>query len=183
MSEASPDEPDLETLRYPLGRFERRPALSREERRAAIDDLAAFPARLRAAVEDLDNPRLDTPYRPGGWTVRQVVHHVPDSHVNAWVRFRWAMTERRPAIKTYDEGAWAALTDSRLPVGVSLDLLEALHARWAAWLRTFSDEDWERELEHPEAGTLTLDAMLQLYRWHSAHHLAHVTRLREREGW
>ncbi|MBW3535655.1 MAG: putative metal-dependent hydrolase [Gemmatimonadetes bacterium] len=178
------DAVSLEALRFPIGRFRPGPPLSPDERAAAIDELAALPGKLRAAVSDLDDARLDTPYRPDGWTVRQLVHHVPDSHLNSYIRFKWAMSEERPAIKVYDQDAWAGHADSRTAaVAPSLDLLEALHARWTAWLRTFTDADWERELVHPESGTLTLDAMLQLYRWHSAHHLAHVTRLRERMGW
>lgn len=183
MTSAS-DDPDLQALRFPIGPFRRGPALSADERAAAIDDLAALPSKLRAAVEDLDDAALDTPYRPDGWSVRQLVHHVPDSHLNSYVRFKWAMTEERPAIKVYDQDAWALQEDARTaPIAPSLDLLEALHARWTTWLRTLEDADWERELVHPESGTLTLDTMLQLYRWHAAHHLAHVTRLRERLGW
>lgn len=180
----SPRDPVTEALRYPIGRFQAAPTLSAEERRAVIDEMAAFPGTFRAAVEDLDDARLDTPYRPNGWTVRQVVHHVPDSHMNAYIRFKWATTEERPAIKVYDEKAWSRLGDARgAPIAPSLALLDALHARWTAFLRTLDDDAWTRELVHPDLGAVTLDALLQMYRWHGAHHRAHVAGLREREGW
>jgi hypothetical protein len=176
---------ELETLRFPVGRFtlpER--ALTGDERSSAIDGVAAAPAALRAAVAGLGPGQLATRYRPDGWTVRQVVHHVPDSHLNAYIRFRWTLTEDRPAIKTYDQSAWARLPDSDDPdIEVSLDLLDALHGRWVRMLRRITDDDWARTLLHPEWGELRLDAMLELYAWHGRHHVAHVTTLREREGW
>lgn len=175
----------MELLRYPVGRFQAPTVpLTPAVRQAAIDAIAATPARLRAAVEGLDERQLDTPYRPGGWTVRQVVHHVPDSHVNSYVRFKLALTEDRPTIKTYAEAAWAELADARLPdVGVSLTLLDALHTRWVALLRSLGPADWERELMHPEMGVITVDTLLELYHWHGRHHVAHITSLRHREGW
>ncbi len=173
-------EPDL---RYPIGKLERKSQLTPDERRAAIDALAATPAQLRAAVRGLSDAQLDTPYRPEGWTVRQVVHHVADSHMNAYTRFRLALTEDSPTIKPYDERAWANLADSALPVDVSLDLLERLHARLVHLLRTLKDADFRRTLNHPENGPMTLDAVLATYAWHGRHHTAHVTSLRERMRW
>jgi uncharacterized damage-inducible protein DinB len=170
--------------RYPIGRADLKPVLDAAERRAAIEIIAAAPANLRAAVTGLTPDQLDTPYREGGWTVRQVVHHVPDSHMNAYIRFKLALTEEEPAIKTYAEDRWARLADSETtPVDVSLTLLEALHRRWDGVLRAMEPEDFRRTLKHPDHGTVTLDQMLGLYSWHSRHHVAHVTALRERMGW
>lgn len=175
---------DFETLRFPLGRFAPQDHLTAEDRRRLWDEIAAAPAALRAAVEGLDDAQLDTVYRPGGWTVRQVVHHVPDSHLNAYTRFKLAVTEDIPTIRTYDEAAWGELEDAReARVEVSLDLLDALHARWVPWLRSLSEEDYERRLDHPEFGQMTLETLLQLYAWHGAHHVAHVTSLRQRMSW
>ena len=175
---------DLEALKYPVGRFDPSRVPTAEERRGMIEEIAALPARFRAAVEDLSPERLDTPYREGGWTVRQLAHHVPDSHMNAYVRFKLALTEDVPSIKTYDEARWAELPDvAATPVSASLTLLEALHQRWTALLSALSDEQWERAFRHPDWGELKLDRTLALYAWHSRHHLAHVTGLRERMGW
>jgi DinB superfamily len=171
-------------LRYPIGRFRRPDSLGEAERRRAIDAVAGTPAKLRAAVRGLSDPQLDTPYRPDGWTVRQLVHHVPDSHMNAYVRFKLALTEDEPTIKPYDEARWAELADSReVPVEASLVLLERLHERWVTLLRSMSDQDFARRLRHPEMGVQRLDQVLALYEWHGAHHVAHVTSLRERMGW
>jgi uncharacterized damage-inducible protein DinB len=171
-------------LRYPVGRFHRPDSLDEAERRRAIDAIAATPANLRAAVKGLTDAQLDTPYRPNGWTVRQVVHHVPDSHMNAYVRFKLALTEDEPTIKTYEEARWAELADSReTPIETSLLLLERLHERWVILLRSMSDNDFARRLQHPEMGTQRLDQVLALYEWHGAHHVAQVTNLRERMGW
>lgn len=171
--------------RYPIGPFTRDPAPTAESRRRWIETIRALPAALRAAVAGLDDARLDTPYRDGGWTVRQVVHHLPDSHLNAYVRFKLGLTEDHPAIRPYDEAAWAELEDGkRAPVAVSLALLEALHDRWARMLESMSDADFARTVHHPEQGRdLSLDDLLQMYAWHSRHHLAHVTGLTERMGW
>lgn len=176
---------DLETLRFPVGRFRPRPeTASADDRRRSIEAIARTPMHMRAAVEGLDAGQLDTPYRPDGWTLRQVVHHVPDSHLNSIVRFKLALTEDRPTIQPYDEAAWARLADSNLDdIGVSLSLLEALHVRWVALLESLDDADWGRRLIHPEIGEITLDFLLQLYDWHGRHHVAHITSLREREGW
>jgi hypothetical protein len=171
-------------LRYPIGKFSFNPAVSADMRRALIAQIAAAPGALRAAVTGLDDRQLDTPYRPEGWTVRQVVHHVPDSHMNAYVRFKLALTEETPTIKPYDESAWAQVADTaRTPVAVSLTLLEALHHRWIVLLESLADGDFARPLVHPDHGRITLDWLLQLYAWHGRHHAAHVTELRKREGW
>ena len=168
--------------RFPIGRYERRDTFTTAERSALIDIIAAAPARMRDAVRGLSEEQLDTPYRPGGWTVRQVVHHVPDSHLNSYCRFKLALTESTPTIRPYDEAAWAALADSRLtPIETSLTLLEALHDRWTRLLRSMSDEDFQRKLVHPENGEMTLDNMVGLYAWHSRHHVAHITALREQK--
>ena len=175
-----------ERWRYPIGRFA--PvgrALTTAERREAIDALRRMPGGLREAVAGLDDAQLDTPYRPEGWTVRQVVHHVPDSHLNAYVRLRWALTEDEPLIKPYDENAWAALPDAREgPPEMSLRLLEAVHTRWVALWDALEAGDFLRTLRHPDFDEpLTLDLLLELYAWHGRHHTAHVLSLREREGW
>jgi hypothetical protein len=169
--------------RYPIGRFEHRPG-SPTDHAAWIADIAALPTRLREAVAGLNEAQLDTPYRPGGWTVRQVVHHLADSHVNSYVRFRLALTESNPTIRPYEERDWAELPDARTAdVAVSLTLLEALHDRWVRLLRSLDEKDFRRTLHHPEAGTLDIDYLTDMYAWHSRHHVAHVTELRKREGW
>jgi uncharacterized damage-inducible protein DinB len=174
-------EPDL---RYPIGRVERKSSLTSAQRRAAIDAIAATPAKLRAAVRGLTDAQLDTPYRPEGWTVRQLVHHVADSHINAYTRFRLAFTEDNPTIKTYDEAVWAELSDVRtVPIAVSLDLLEKLHERLVHLLRATPEPDFKRTIVHPENGPMTVDALLSVYAWHGPHHTAHVTALRERMKW
>ncbi len=181
MSATTPAEPDL---RYPIGKLNRKSAYTPDERRAAIDAFAVAPRDLRRAVERLSDGQLDTPYRPGGWTVRQLVHHVADSHMNAYARFRLAITEDNPTIKPYEEAKWAELTDAKtLPVGVSLDLLDAMHERLVTLLRATPDAAFARMLSHPENGPMTIDALLSVYSWHGAHHVAHVTSLAERMKW
>lgn len=171
-------------LRYPIGKAEMDPELAPERRRELIAQIEATPDRLREAVAGLNAEQLDTPYRPGGWTVRQVVHHVPDSHLNAYIRCKWALTEDAPAIKTYEEARWAELPDSRsAPIEVSLGLLDFLHRRWVALLRALPAADFARAVQHPEWGLVNLDQLLGLYAWHGRHHVAHVTTLRERMGW
>lgn len=173
-------------LRYPTGRFERPTGpLSAEQRRDAIARIAALPQAFRDAVADLTDEQLDTPYRPGGWTVRQLAHHMPDSHLNAYMRVKLALTENAPTIKPYDEKKWAELADSRdASVESSLTLLEALHARWVALLRALQPPEFARTVTHPEwKAPMSIDTLLALYAWHGAHHLAHVTGLRERNGW
>ena len=170
-------------LRYPIGSFTL-VAQSPEVRQRAIADIAALPDRLADAVKGLRDGQLDTPYRPGGWTVRQVVHHVADSHINAFVRFKLALTEERPTVAGYDEKKFAELPDTQLPVDVSLQLLRALHARWVALYQDMPDEAWARTFRHPEyPEPLTLDWQVQMYGWHSRHHVAHITTLRQRQGW
>jgi uncharacterized damage-inducible protein DinB len=149
-----------------------------------MEAIAGLPARMRRAVAGLTDQQLNTPYREGGWTVRQVVHHVPDSHLNAYIRFKLAVTEQNPTIKPYDETAWAQLKDSELtPIEVSLALLESLHARWTVLLRSLSESDFQRKFVHPESGPHDLDWLLGLYAWHGNHHVAHITGLRERMEW
>jgi uncharacterized damage-inducible protein DinB len=175
---------DLDDLRYPVGRFSP-PATSLAGIRAAhIQTVRLLPQRLRAAVAGLNDAQLDTPYREGGWTVRQVVHHLADSHANAYIRMKLALTEDWPAIKTYDEAAWANLPDSRsLPIDGSLTLIEALHGRWVALLEALTDEDFRKGYNHPENGRVNLAKALAMYDWHSRHHTAHITSLRARQGW
>lgn len=170
-------------LRYPIGPFTP-VAPSSDVRRNAIEEIAALPERLADAVQGLNDWQLDTPYRPGGWSVRQVVHHIADSHVNAFVRLKLALTEDRPAVTAYDEKAFAALADTRLPVDVSFALVRGLHARWVALYVAMANDGWERTFVHPEyQEPLTLDWQAQMYAWHSRHHVAHITALRQREGW
>lgn len=175
----------MDDLRYPIGRFTPPDGPASDDQLAAwIDDLAALPGQMRAAVAGLDEAQLDTPYRPGGWTVRQVVHHVPDSHLNAWVRFKWTLTEDRPLIKAYDESAWAELPDTRtVPVETALTFLDLLHARWTGLLRALDREALSRVFVHPVSGENRLDHTVGMYAWHGTHHVAHITRLRERQGW
>ena len=175
---------EMEGLRYPIGKFRVEGEISEEQRQEWIGQIAEAPAKLRAAFSGLDDAHLDTPYRPGGWTLRQLAHHVPDSHMNSYVRFRLALTEEGPAIKPYHEDRWAELPDARTaPVELSLALLDALHARWVLLLRSLGPVDWERTFQHPELGAMTLERNLALYAWHGRHHTAHVTGLRERMGW
>ncbi len=178
----------MSDLRYPIGKFEWIPPDDEEQmtkRRAHYTEvLAGLPSDMRAAVRGLSPAQLDTPYRPEGWTVRQVVHHVPESHMNAYVRFKLALTEDNPTVKPYDEAAWARLPDvAATPIEVSLQLTAALHSRWVDVLRLMQPSDFARTLCHPERGKLTLDQMLAMYSWHSAHHIAHITSLRKRMGW
>ena len=175
--------PQTTDLRYPIGRNQPAGPVTEDQVGAGIDDIAALPADLRRTVEPLTDSQLDTPYRPGGWTVRQVVHHLPDSHMNSLVRFKWTLTEERPVIKAYDEKGWAALPDCRGPIGHSLDFLDALHVRWVALLRNLSWAQLQREFVHPESGPVTLAASVGIYSWHGRHHLAHIQRLIERQHW
>jgi uncharacterized damage-inducible protein DinB len=175
---------DLDILRYPIGRFDPPAASSPADRSAHIETLRQLPARLAAAVAGLDDAQLDTAYRPDGWSVRQLVHHVADSHANSYVRFKLALTEDWPTIKPYDEAAWAELADSRrLPVDVSIAFTAALHERWVALLESMSESDFQKGFDHPERGRQNLATTLALYDWHSRHHTAHITSLRARQGW
>lgn len=182
MSAGNADSP--EDLKYPVGRFQTPAAISAQDRVQWISEVEIFPKQLSEATVGLRGTQLDTPYRPGGWTVRQVVHHLADSHINSYVRFRLAMTEDAPTIKPYNEAAWAELADSKVArVELSVHLLEALHARWVLLLRSFKSADMVRTFIHPERGAMSLDTALGLYAWHGRHHLAHITNLRQREGW
>ena len=173
-----------DALKFPIGPLVHVTTLSPDQRLAAIADLAALPERLRAAVAGLTDRQLDTPYRPGGWTVRQVVHHLPDSHMNGLMRTKLALTEHEPTIKPYDEKLWAELPDSKLPIEISLQLVDGLHVRWAETFRTMSPDRFSRTFIHPElGGPVTLDGQLHNYAWHSRHHVAHITALRQRQGW
>ena len=174
----------MEDLRYPVGKFNMPAEVTDEQRERFIGEIAETPALLRRAVEGLSPERLDTPYRPGGWTVRQVVHHVPDSHLNSYVRFKLALTEDEPVIKPYMEDRWAELPDTRrTPIEVSLSLLESLHERWVTLLKTLSAAELERAFRHPELGLVKLKNNIALYAWHGRHHVAHITGLRRRMGW
>lgn len=171
-------------LRYPIGKFHFDGSTTEEQKHKFIDDIAAAPANLRAAMKGLSEQQLDTPYRPDGWTVRQVAHHIPDSHLNAYVRFKLALTEEEPTIKPYAEDRWAQLADTQAtPVEVSLQMLDSLHDRWVLLLRSLRPEDWKRTFRHPELGLVSLEKNLALYAWHGRHHVAHITSLRERNGW
>jgi len=170
--------------RYPIGKFHFEGPPSEAQRASLINDIEQAPAALRAAVKGLTPDQLETPYREDGWTVRQVAHHVPDSHMNAYVRFKLALTEDVPTIKPYAEDRWAQLTDTQsTPVEVSLALLESLHSRWVNLLRSLGPEDWKRTFRHPELGLITLEWNAGLYAWHGRHHVAHITSLRNRMGW
>jgi hypothetical protein len=179
------NDPRDDELRYPLGRFAYRGLLTPEERRDCIARIERAPAALRQAVGGLREAQLDTPYRKGGWTVRQVVHHLPDSHLNAYTRFRLALTEPTPTIRPYLEHRWAELPDARsAPIELSLALLETLHRRWVSLLRGLGPAEWELRYLHPEHGReWALDEVLAMYAWHGEHHVAHITSLRDRMGW
>jgi uncharacterized damage-inducible protein DinB len=169
--------------RFPVGNFVPPEHVTAEERIHAIATLAEMPSELRNAVDDLDPEQLDTPYRDGGWTVRQVVHHVADSHMNAVIRVRLALTEDWPAVLPYDEKAWAKLHDYTGPVEWSLELVESTHARWVMLLQSLTGEQWQRGFKHPKLGSMTVEIATLLYAWHSRHHVAHITHLRAREDW
>jgi len=174
----------MDDLRFPIGRFEPQESYTAQQRTQFIDEIAATPQRLRQAVSGLSGEQLETPYRPEGWTVRQVVHHVPESHMNSYIRFKLALTEEKPTIKPYDENAWAKLPDvGQTPLEVSLTLLDSLHSRWTVLLRSLSESQFKRQFTHPDIGLMTLEKNLALYAWHGAHHIAHITRLRDRMAW
>jgi uncharacterized damage-inducible protein DinB len=179
----SPATASEQDLRYPIGPADKKSPLAAGERAQRIDAIAATPAQLRQAVSGLSDEQLDTPYRPGGWTVRQTVHHVADSHINAFVRLRLGLTEENPTIKPYDEKSWSELPDMHLPIEVSLRLLDALHERWVHLLRSVPGSSFARTIYHPENGPMTLDALVSMYAWHGRHHTAHITGLRQRQGW
>ena len=176
-------------LQYPIGKFAWNRSgegllASEAERQEWLADIEEAPARLWAAVTGLTDPQLDTPYRPGGWTIRQVVHHLADSHLNSYIRFRLALTEDEPTVKPYEEKLWANLSDARTaPADLSLTLLDTLHQRWVLLLRSLKPEDFARAMNHPVMGRVTLEKNLALYAWHGKHHVAHITSLRQRSGW
>jgi hypothetical protein len=177
-------EKTMSDLRYPIGKFHFDGPPTEEQGKKFIDDISQAPANLRTAVKGLSDQQLDTPYRPDGWTVRQVAHHVPDSHLNAYVRFKLALTEEEPTIKPYAEDRWAQLPDTQsTPVEVSLTMLDSLHNRWVRLLRSLNPEHWKRSFHHPELGLVSLEKNLALYAWHGRHHVAHITSLRGRNGW
>lgn len=170
--------------RFPIGKFSFDGKLTEQQKASFLDDIEQTPARLRAAVRGLSDQQLDTPYRDGGWTVRQVVHHVPDSHMNAYVRFKLALTEEEPTIRPYMENLWAELPEAKTAsIDLSLTLLDSLHKRWTMALRGITPAEWKRSFRHPEIGIVSLEKNLALYAWHGKHHVAHVTQLRERMGW
>ena len=174
----------MSDLRFPIGKFHFAGSATPQQKEAFLEDIARTPANMRAAIRGLTETQLNTPYRPEGWTVRQVVHHVPDSHLNSYVRFKLALTEDDPTIKPYAEDRWAELADtSTTPVAVSLTLLESLHDRWVRLLRALTAAQWQRTYRHPELGPMTLEKTLALYAWHGKHHVAHITELRKRMSW
>jgi uncharacterized damage-inducible protein DinB len=182
VTQPHPTSPDA--LRYPLGRFSRPASLTAEERDTALRTLEHLPGELRRTMAGLSDEQIDTPYREGGWSLRQVVHHVADSHLNAYARVRLALTEDWPAVTRYSESAWAELPDARTaPVEPSLQMIDAVHTRWTALLRALPQEAWSRGYRHPESGEQTVAQVVALYAWHGRHHLAHATGLRERRGW
>ena len=174
----------IEALSYPVGKFKAPTGIQVKERAGWIEEIAAAPGLLRRAVTGLNDRQLDTRYRPEGWTVRQVVHHLPDSHLNAYVRYKLALTEDQPTIKSYEEALWAELPEAkRGPIGLSLDLLDAVHQRWLASWRGLTSEQFERTFHHPDMGVMSLHHQLALYAWHGRHHVAQITSLAAREGW
>jgi len=173
----------IDELRFPIGKFKKINGITPEKRAEFITVIRELPEKLARAIEGLTDERLDTPYRPEGWTVRQTVHHIADSHINSLCRFKLALTEENPTIRPYFEDRWAELADNNLPVDVSLKIIEGVHARWTALLESLADEDFRKPLTHPDSGAWTVEEFLALYAWHSLHHTAHITALRERSGW
>jgi hypothetical protein len=172
-----------EALSYPIGRFDLTTPFPADKREEAIEAIADLPRALRSALDGLADAQIDTRYRDYGWTVRQLVHHVADSHMNAYIRLKLALTEDQPTITPYEQNLWARLPDSRLPTGVSLQLLDALHLRWVTIWKSLAPEEFSRTFVHPELGPMTANTLLHLYAWHGRHHVAHVTNLRARKGW
>lgn len=170
-------------LRYPIGIFSFDDPLTTEVVEKWVKEMEVAPLQLREAVRNLNELQLDTPYRPGGWTVRQVVHHIADSHMNSYIRFKLALTEDQPTIRPYFEDRWAELPDSKLPIDISLSLLEALHGRWVTLLRSLKESDLENTFVHPDSGVQTVGKTIGMYAWHGRHHIAHITSLRNRLGW
>jgi uncharacterized damage-inducible protein DinB len=170
--------------RYPIGKFSYSGPLTAKQKQECMNHIEQAPALLRAALHGLSDQQLDTPYRDGGWTLRQLAHHVPDSHMNSYIRFKLALTEENPTIKPYMEDVWAELPEAKhAPIEMSLALLDSLHQRWTLMLRELTDAEWKRTFSHPELGPVTLEKNLALYAWHGRHHTAHVTSLRQKMGW
>ncbi len=176
---------NIEQLKYPIGKFQIPESVSPQDISNWISIIESAPTQIEAAVEGLTDEQLNTPYRPEGWTIRQVIHHLPDSHMNSYIRFKWTLTEDSPVIKAYDERLWGELEDGKnAPIGMSVQLLKSLHARWGVMLKNLSEADLEKCFTHPESGNLiSLKTMVALYAWHSQHHLTHITSLKERMGW
>ena len=172
-----------EDLRFPIGNFDKSIEITPELRKESVQAISDLPENLKAAVSDLNEEQMETAYRPEGWTIRQTVHHVADSHLNAYTRFKLALTEDTPTIRPYAEARWAELADSKMAIDVSLKIIEGIHARWAALLKSMMEEDFQKQLNHPDSGIWTLEKMLALYSWHGRHHTAHITKLRERNKW
>jgi uncharacterized damage-inducible protein DinB len=173
-----------EDLRFPIGKFDSKIEITPQMREGFIHTIEELPAKFRTAIKGLSEQQIDTPYRDEGWTVRQLVHHVADSHINSFCRFKLGLSEEAPTIKPYDEAMWAEMADSvNAPVDLSLSIIDGVHARWALLLKSMSGADFARKINHPERGAMSLDSMLALYGWHSRHHTAHVTKLRERNAW
>lgn len=178
------DNNDLIKMQYPIGKFSFVENVTSEARKTFIGEIAVAPEKLKEAVSGLNDEQLNTPYRHDGWTIRQVVHHIPDSHLNAFARMKFALTENKPTIKAYDEKEWAKLEDYyQTPIEVSLNLLEALHKRWIILLQSINEGDFKKELYHPELGLISIDFLVAQYAWHGKHHISHITSLRERMGW
>lgn len=175
----------MENLRYPIGRFQMPENFSKEKINHWIQEIQDAPAQYRDLVNGWTDEQLDTPYRPEGWTIRQLIHHVADSHMNSYIRFKWTLTEYEPTIKAYDEKLWAELPEAKTAtVVVSLGLIESLHARWCLMLKNLSEADWKKIFIHPESGkSISLETMVALYAWHSKHHIAHIAGLKELKGW
>lgn len=172
-----------EDLRFPIGKFDSNIEVTPEIRKRFIQTIADLPQKISETVKNMSDEQLDTPYRPEGWTVRQLIHHIADSHLNAYCRFKLALTEDFPTIRPYYEDRWAKLADSKLPIEDSLKIIEGVHSRWTSLLNSLSDDEFQRKLNHPESGEWTIEKFLGLYEWHSRHHTAHVTSLQQREGW
>lgn len=174
----------MSDLQYPIGKFHFDGTFSEEQKQKCIDNISRAPADLRTAVSGLSDAQLDTPYRPGGWTVRQVTHHIPDSHMNAYIRFKLALTEDEPTIKAYEQQRWAELDDTKTTlIEVSLTMVDSLHDRWVRLLRSMKAEDWKRSFRHPDLGLVSLEKNVAIYSWHGQHHVAHITELRKRNSW
>lgn len=174
----------MNDVQYPIGKFQRKSQLTESERSDLIQEISETPANLRKTVHGLLENEVDTPYRPGGWTVRQVVHHLPDSHMNAYIRMKLALTETQPLIKPYNQSLWAELHDGKGgPIEASLTLLESLHQRWVLLMKSLQPKDFLKTMSHPEQGIINIDFLVQLYGWHGRHHVAQIMTLRERQGW